>query len=113
MIISERMFQIMKEKNMSQTDLSRATGIATQTISDWKRKKTNPGADKIMVICQALNITPEELLLGTPKEVADEPAADSTEEQFLQKYRALSENSKKRMLAYMTMLENLKEKKQD
>ena len=45
MIISERIFYIMEQKNMSQLELSRRTGIATSNISDWKKKKTNPKAD--------------------------------------------------------------------
>ena len=42
MIISERVFKLLKEKNISQKEFSEATGIAQSTISDWKRKKTNP-----------------------------------------------------------------------
>ena len=45
MIISERIFYIMEQKNMSQLELSRRTGIATSNISDWKKKKINPKAD--------------------------------------------------------------------
>ena len=65
MKISERMFLIMDEKNITQMELSESTGIAQSCISDWKTKKTNPAADKIMVICKALNVTPEELLQDT------------------------------------------------
>jgi transcriptional regulator with XRE-family HTH domain len=64
MTISERMFQIMEEQGVSQYRLSKMTGISTKTISDWRSKKTNPGADKIMVICEALQISPEMLLTG-------------------------------------------------
>ena len=45
MIIRERIFYIMEQKNMSQLELSRRTGIATSNISDWKKKKTNPKAE--------------------------------------------------------------------
>ena len=62
MIISERIFYIMEQKNMSQLELSRRTGIATSNISDWKKKKTNPKADCLLSICDALDITPEQLL---------------------------------------------------
>ena len=64
MIISERIFYIMEQKNMSQLELSRRTGIATSNISDWKKKKTNPKADCLLSICDALDITPEQLLTG-------------------------------------------------
>ncbi len=33
-------------------------------ISDWKKKKTNPKADCLLSICDALDITPEQLLTG-------------------------------------------------
>ncbi|SFL29434.1 Helix-turn-helix [Lachnospiraceae bacterium KH1T2] len=62
MIISERIFKIMDERGMSQIEFSRKTGISQSTISDWKRKKTNPAADKIMTICEVLNVTPYEIL---------------------------------------------------
>ena len=64
MIISERIFYIMGQKNMTQLELSRRTGIATSNISDWKKKKTNPKADCLLSICDALDITPEQLLTG-------------------------------------------------
>lgn len=65
MLISERIYKIMAEKNISQLEFSKMTGIAQSTISDWKRKKTNPAADKIMIICAALDVSPEDLLIDT------------------------------------------------
>ncbi len=64
MIISERIFKILKEKNMSQNVFAKQVGLASSTISDWKTKKTNPSADKIMDICRVLEVTPEQLLTG-------------------------------------------------
>ncbi|MFR3320344.1 MAG: helix-turn-helix domain-containing protein [Lachnospiraceae bacterium] len=54
----------MEQKNITQLELSRRTGIATSNISDWKKKKTNPKADCLLSICDALEITPEQLLTG-------------------------------------------------
>lgn len=68
MIISERIFKIMEERGMSQIEFSRKTGISQSTISDWKRKKTNPAADKIMVICDVLNVSPYDVLQDTVKQ---------------------------------------------
>ena len=64
MTISERIFRILKEKNMSQSTFARKAGLASSTISDWKTKKTNPSSDKIMDICVVLGVTPEQLLTG-------------------------------------------------
>ena len=49
---------------MTQMEFAKRTGFSNSAISDWKRKKTNPSAEKIMDICYALDITPEQLLTG-------------------------------------------------
>ena len=64
MLISERIFKILKDKNMSQSAFAKQVGLAGSTVSDWKTKKNNPSADKIMDICMALEVTPEQLLTG-------------------------------------------------
>ena len=64
MIISERIFCVMEQKNITQLELSKRTGIATSNISDWKKKKTNPKADCLLSICDALENSPEQLLTG-------------------------------------------------
>lgn len=65
MIISERIFEIMKEKNIKAKEFAKMTGIGQSTISDWKNKKTNPQTNKIMIICEALNVSPEDVLFDT------------------------------------------------
>lgn len=113
MTISERIFSIMGMKNISVPDLSRKTGISRHTIYDWQRKNTNPGADKIMIICDALQVTPEELLLGrTGKGIEPEVQTDGTgsiDLQIIEGCRELSEAKKKRLIAYINMLQNQKE----
>ena len=49
---------------LTQAEFAKQVGIATSTISEWKKRKTNPTADKIMDICNVLQITPEQLLTG-------------------------------------------------
>ena len=65
MTISENIFELLKRRGMSQKEFSERTGIAQSTISDWKRKKTNPVSEKILIICEVLEVTPYELLGGT------------------------------------------------
>ena len=116
MTIGERLFKIMNEKNISMSELSRMTGISRHTIFDWQRRNTNPGADKIMVICEALQITPEELLVG--KQDNEKPEydhsiiTDDIEMQIMKECHDLSETKKKRLLAYVSMLQNTKEREE-
>lgn len=67
MTISDRIFEKMKEQSMSQKEFAEATGILQSTISEWKKKGTNPTSDKIMKICQVLRVSPEWLLSGIEK----------------------------------------------
>ena len=114
MTIGERLFKILKEKNISMPELSRMTGISRHTIFDWQRRNTNPGADKIMVICEALQITPEELLVGKQNDEKPEYThvinTDDIEMQIMKECHDLSEAKKKRLLAYVSMLQNTKER---
>ena len=65
MTISERIFKLLQERGMSQKEFSDRTGIAQSSISDWKRKKTNPVSEKILIICDVPDVTPYELLGAT------------------------------------------------
>ena len=73
MIISEKIFELIKERGMNQKEFALATGISQSTISDWKTKHTNPAADKIMVICDVLGVTPVELLTSGQQFKSYEP----------------------------------------
>lgn len=109
MIISERIFELLEEKKISQKEFSKQTGIPQSTISDWKRKKTNPAADKIMLICQALKVTPYELLSGT-KSGGCEPdyvlvGKGTDEHTLIEQYRSLKQIDKGRILGYLQVLQ--------
>lgn len=109
MTISERLFKIMEERNISIPELGRMTGISRFTINDWHKKKTNPGSDKIMIICEALNISPEELLIGECE--GDRKTDRSFSEKDFEKWiidecNDLSDDKKKRIMAYINMLKN-------
>jgi transcriptional regulator with XRE-family HTH domain len=54
MTISEKIFELLRERGMTQKEFAQATGIAESSISDWKRKKTNPVSEKILIICEVL-----------------------------------------------------------
>ena len=64
MTISERIFDRLEELSMSQKEFSEKTGILQSTVSEWKKKGTNPTSEKIMIICKVLNVSPEWLLSG-------------------------------------------------
>ncbi len=76
MKIYEKIFARLDELHMSQIELSRRTGIATSTISDWRKKKINPQADKLVVICTALNMSLTDLLCSEEDKKDEEMTVD-------------------------------------
>ena len=115
MLISERIYQYLEEKGMSQYEFAKKTGISQSTVSDWRRKGTNPSADKIMIICDVLGISPYELLLDTdsknPREFkqTDYVVIDkkSKEYELIQSYEKLDQGAKKRLEGYLQALTDL------
>lgn len=114
MIISERIFYMMEKKNMTQLELSKRTGIATSNISDWKKKKTNPKADCLLSICDALEITPEQLLTGKgidPEYKAEDANYEVTRSdiKILKQIHSLGDEQYKKLMAYMKVLQKLEQ----
>lgn len=113
MLISQRIFELLEEKKISQKDFSLRTGIAQSTISDWKRKKTNPAADKIMLICEVLKVTPYELLSDTRNGCSGTDyvliGKGTDEHMLIEQYRSLKQMDKGRILGYMQLLREINE----
>ncbi len=109
MIISERIFMIMEEEGLSQIEFARKTGISQSTISDWKRKKTNPASDKIMVICEVLGVSPYDLLqdtTGRGKEIEYRVVTPGTDNyDILERIENLDPKQKERLIGYLSALE--------
>ena len=112
MVISERIFYILEEKGITQKEFSEKTGISQSTISDWKRKKTNPSADKILKICETLNVTPYELLSERSNMVVDKVdyfiALNDQEAVLLEEFRSLDNRKKDRLMGYLDALKSEK-----
>ena len=109
MTISEKIFALLEQKQLSQKEFSEKTEISQSTISDWKRKRTNPSSDKILKICEVLQVSPYKLL-AEDDSVCDETAADhnivlnNDEIILLENYRNFSARQKALQLGYLEAL---------
>lgn len=106
MDINERLFKVMKDNGISIRELARRTGITASTISDWNTKHTNPTAEKIPVVCEALGITVSYLLKGT--EETDFVLSDD-ERNLVETFRNADVESQKRLLEYFMRMSKKKE----
>ena len=102
--ITNRIFELIKERGLSQKEFAKKTGISEAAISDWKRKGTNPSASKIIEICNCLQVSPEELL-GAEGIVCDYIVVDEEgEKELIERYRRLDGSQKARVQGYFEAL---------
>ena len=79
-----------------------------------EKKKTNPKADCLLSICDALEITPEQLLTGKgiDPEYKNEDAnyeVTRSEIKILKQIHSLGDEQYKRLMAYMKALQKLEQ----
>ena len=115
MTVGQRIFYLLEEKKMTQVEFSKRTGIATTTISDWRKKNTNPGSEKIMQICAALEVTPEYLLSGVCEDSDRGKAVDymvipqgTEERELLELFNEMQWLERTRLLEYAKKLSEKK-----
>ena len=110
MNIYEKIFARLEELHFSQIELSRRTGIATSTISDWRKKKINPQADKLVAICKALDMSLVDLLCyEEEKEQTIQTDYLMDENRLIELYRSSDSETKRRLLRYFELVEICKE----
>ncbi len=117
MTIRDRIFDKLTELNMTQKEFSKRTGIPETTVSDWKKKMTNPTAEKILIICKVLDVTPEWLLSGvethgTRSNPAVIYAVDANTEagELLTTFNSFDAKRQARLLGYAQALCNMNSK---
>lgn len=108
MTISDRIFDRLKQLNMSQKTFSEQTGISQSTISEWKSKRTNPTSEKIMIICKTIDVNPEWLLSGieskgTRSNSSDWYVIDKDTEMghIIRCYHDMDDNQRSRLMGYL------------
>lgn len=56
--------KIRDEKGLTDYKVSKATGISTSTLSEWKSGKTRPKVDKLIQIADLLGCTLDDIARG-------------------------------------------------
>ena len=114
MNIYEKIFARLEELHMSQTELSRRTGIATSTISDWRKKQINPQADKLVAICKALEISLVDLLCDEEEDAQQVVVDYLFDDKYVLELAKASEFSDRKNLSiYFKLVEICKEINKD
>lgn len=64
MDLGEKLFELRKEKNLTQDEAAEKLNVTRQTISKWETNQSAPDFDKIVPLCELYGISPNELLMG-------------------------------------------------
>lgn len=66
MILSTQLKRLLKQKDMTVAQLSRACGVSAKTLSDWLISKRNPrNLNHVKIVADYLGVTVDNLLFGT------------------------------------------------
>lgn len=68
MNIGEKLFELRKNKNLSQEEVAEKLNVTRQTVSKWETNQSTPDFDKIIPLCELFEISTDELLRGKKEE---------------------------------------------
>ena len=86
--LGKRILEQRKRKNLSQTDLATAVGISYAQIGRYETKDTQPPAEVLKKIADALDTTVDFLISGDTNEKAKSALKDS---ELLQQFKAVEQ----------------------
>ncbi len=72
MNLGETLYNLRKDKNLSQEEVADKLNVTRQTVSKWETGESKPDFDKIVPICNLFSITAEELLNGKMQDESEE-----------------------------------------
>lgn len=101
----------LQKKNITPYKVSKDTGIATATLSDWKKGVSMPKNDKMDVLSKYLNISTDYIIYGEEPNNAKANAMldvqiseDPELKEAIKKYYTLDDRKKKHVLELIDLL---------
>lgn len=79
MDISNKLYELRKQKNLSQEEVANILNVTRQTVSKWETGQSTPDFDKVLPICELYNISTQELF-GVESGYKDELSLNSESE---------------------------------
>ena len=100
--IGNKLFTVRKRMGMTQAEVAEAAGLSDRTYADIERGTVNMRIETVLKICEALHITPDEILTD------DNPSMTFKENEIWERLMACSAKDKETALTLLTVyLESL------
>lgn len=101
--ISRKLFAVRKRRGYTQSEVAERAGLSDRTYADIERGNGNMKAETLLRICDALNITPNEIL------TKDDTFLTMKQEEMLTKLEKCTEYEKRTALELLSVyLKSLK-----
>jgi transcriptional regulator with XRE-family HTH domain len=92
--LGDRIKDLRKQKNLSQSELADKVGISYAQIGRYETKGSQPPAETLKKIADALGVTPDFLIYGTSGEKAKTKLKDADLIQQFQAIESMDEEDK-------------------
>lgn len=106
-----RFYNELQKKGITPYKVSKETGIATATLSDWKNGISMPKKDKIDAISNYLGVSSDYIIYGYERNISDEDAMldvriseDFELKEAIKKYYSLDDRRKKHVIELINLL---------
>ncbi len=100
MTINERLFTLLEQKNLKQSDLAKHLNVRNSVITAWKTRGNNPPSEYLIQICEFLNVSINDLL-GLKNDIVtiNENKLDENELELLSFFKLLPEREQIKWIA--------------
>ena len=75
---ANRLYELRKQKGLSQEELAEKLGVSRQAVSKWERSEASPDTDNLIALAKIYDLTLDELIYG--KNDSDNTTAESEAE---------------------------------
>ncbi len=96
-MIGNKLLAIRKRYEMTQIDVAAAAGLSERTYADIERGSTNMRIETVLKICEALHITPDEIL------TEDSPTLSAKQEELFDRLNSCSAKNKETALSLLSV----------
>ncbi len=99
MEFNNKLYELRKQKGLSQEELANRLNVSRQTVSKWEVGDSTPDMEKLIAISDLFGISLDELVLNKTPEPAPAPAQEAQEKADLYtdiKEKVLTDENKKK-----------------
>lgn len=74
---ANRLYELRKEKGLSQEELAEKLGVSRQAVSKWERSEASPDTDNLIALAKIYDLSLDELVYGKKNDEPSEPESEA------------------------------------